>query len=143
MIFQTENAKKGFLAGIIVYIVHGFIRRYNGPYMRGNDTLWRGSMRLVHIYLFAMIFILFQKTDDAREMMKFLHPSLGKKITRDFHTYEENCEITLENILDNFDHYYAIHVINWFAAALIVRDYYILHFWSILDELIGTLNFNC
>lgn len=53
------------------------------------------------------------------------------------HTYDDNCELEWENIWDNFDHYFAIHVINWFCAALIVRDPYILHTWSILDEIIG------
>jgi hypothetical protein len=55
------------------------------------------------------------------------------------HTYDDNCELEVENILDNFDHYFAIHVINWFFAALIVRDAYILHTWSILDEIIGKI----
>jgi phosphatidylserine synthase 2 len=92
---------------------------------------------LILIYLAGLIFILFQTTEDAREMMKFLYPDLGKKVTKDMHTYEENCDFKWENIYDNMDHYFAIHWINWFFAALIVRDYYILHFWSILDELIG------
>jgi phosphatidylserine synthase 2 len=52
------------------------------------------------------------------------------------HTYEENCDFEWANLWDNFDHYFLIHVINWFCAALIVRDYYILHFWSIFDEII-------
>lgn len=27
-------------------------------------------------------------------------------------------------------------MVNWFFAALILRDSYLLHFWSILDEII-------
>lgn len=53
------------------------------------------------------------------------------------HTYDDNCDFELSNLYDNLDHYYAIHLINWFAATLIMRDRSILHFWSILDEIIG------
>ena len=56
------------------------------------------------------------------------------------HTYDDNCDLDLENIVDNFDHYYYIHLINWFAATMIMRDRSILHFWSVLDEIIGKYN---
>ena len=57
------------------------------------------------------------------------------------HTYDDNCEFELSNLYDNLDHYYAIHLINWFAATLIMRDRSILHFWSVLDEIIGIISF--
>ena len=53
------------------------------------------------------------------------------------HTYDDNCEIEWANILDNLDHYYAIHLINWFCISLIVRDAWVCHIWSILHEIIG------
>lgn len=70
-------------------------------------------------------------------MMGLLDDSLGKPINKDMHTYDDNCEFEVSNLVDNMDHYFLIHLINWFCAALIVRDYYLLHFWSILDEIIG------
>ena len=36
------------------------------------------------------------------------------------------------------DHYFFIHIVNWFFASLVVRDSWILHFRSIYDEIIGT-----
>jgi len=68
--------------------------------------------------------------------MSYLYPDLGKPVPKDMHTYDDNCQFEWHNIYDNLDHYYAIHCINWFLAALVVRDAYILHFWSILDELL-------
>mgnify|MGYP002621399242 CR=1 FL=1 len=121
-------------------VAQGALNQYNGPFIKGHESWWRAVQRLILIYLAAIIFILFQTTDDARQMMKFLYPELGKKVTKEMHTYEENCEFLWENIYDNMDHYFVIHIVNWFFAALVVRDYYILHFWSILDELIGTLS---
>jgi len=52
------------------------------------------------------------------------------------HTYDDNCELHLENIWDNFDHYYAVHICNWFLASWVIRDTYILHMWSVLDEVV-------
>lgn len=52
------------------------------------------------------------------------------------HTYDDNCEIEWVNIWDNFDHYYMSHLIAWTLSAFIIRDAWILHFWSILDEVI-------
>jgi hypothetical protein len=48
--------------------------------------------------------------------------------------------IPLIEFWSELDHYFVAHWINWFLAAIIVRDYYILHFWSIFDEIIGKLN---
>lgn len=87
----------------------------------------------------ALVFIVYQTPKDAREMMSHLYPELGKPVPHSMHTYDDNCEFELINLWDNLDHYFAIHVINWFFAALIVRDAYILNFWSILDELIGLI----
>mmetsp|Transcript_18900 Transcript_18900/g.13713 ORF Transcript_18900/g.13713 Transcript_18900/m.13713 type:complete len:146 (+) Transcript_18900:350-787(+) len=52
------------------------------------------------------------------------------------HTYDTDCEFYLINLWDNMDHYYLVHVINWFLAALVIRDSYILHMWSVVDEFI-------
>ena len=74
--------------------------------------------------------------------MKHIDPKLGVPVPHTMHTYDDNCELEWSNIWDNFDHYYAIHLINWFAATMIMRDRSILHFWSVLDEIIGTNNHN-
>lgn len=34
------------------------------------------------------------------------------------------------------DHYFLIHCINWFLAAMILRDAPLLHLWSIIDEVL-------
>lgn len=45
------------------------------------------------------------------------------------HTYDDNCDLTWDNFLDNFDHYYIVHLVDWFLATLVIRDPIILHFW--------------
>ena len=50
------------------------------------------------------------------------------------HTYDDNCELTLENLWNDFDHYYLIHWIDWLLASFVLRDAILCHLWSILDE---------
>ena len=74
--------------------------------------------------------------NDARGMWKFVESGLGKRITRYYHTYEDKCQLEIANILDNMDHYFLAHFTNWFLAAVILRDAPLLHFWSVLDEIL-------
>jgi len=52
------------------------------------------------------------------------------------HTYAERCELTLEHMWDNVDHYFLVHICNWFLATLVIRDPVICHLWSVLDEVV-------
>ena len=61
---------------------------------------------------------------------------LGKPVTKDFHTYDDNCELEVKNILDNLDHYFLLHCINWFIVSWLIRDAWILNTWQIWDEII-------
>lgn len=69
-------------------------------------------------------------------MMKYLDPNLGEKVTKEMHTYDDDCEFEWKNLYTNMDHYFVIHVVNWFCASIIVRDVWLLNFWSILDEIL-------
>ena len=55
--------------------------------------------------------------------------SLGKPITKEFHTYDDNCDFELNSIIDNLDHYFLLHCINWFLVVWIIRDFWILMIW--------------
>jgi phosphatidylserine synthase 2 len=52
------------------------------------------------------------------------------------HTYDDHCDFTLENLWNDVDHYFLVHVCNWFLATFVIRDAYILHLWSFLDEIV-------
>jgi len=100
-------------------------------------AFWRGASKFCLLYMVALVFLLFQNGNDARQLLKHLYPSLGQPVPHSMHTYDDNCELEVSNLVDNLDHYFAIHCVNWFVASLIVRDAYVLHFWSILDEILG------
>lgn len=52
------------------------------------------------------------------------------------HTYDDDCEITWENLADNVDHYFACHLISWFLVGFVIRDAKILYIWQGMHELI-------
>ena len=52
------------------------------------------------------------------------------------HTYDDHCEINMENVLSNFDHYYLTHLIGWFILGFMIRNRFLLHTWGLLDELV-------
>ena len=53
-----------------------------------------------------------------------------------YHTYDDDCRINHETILDNMDHYFLIHFTNWFFLSMVLRDAVWLHVWHIVDELL-------
>ena len=94
------------------------------------------TIALTEMYFCWLIFMLCLRPEQGRAFIGYLDSFLNKPLTKEMHTYEENCDMTWENFADNFDHYYLVHLCNWFLASFVIRDYYILHFWQILDELV-------
>ena len=91
---------------------------------------------LTLLYMSWLIFMLNMRPEQGRELLGFLDTNLNKPVTKEMHTYDDNCEFELINIWDNVDHYYAVHLCNWFLASFVIRDPYILHFWQLLDEVV-------
>jgi len=102
------------------------------PYHR----TWRVFANTCYFYLYVLAFIYMMNLYDARRIWKFVEDRLGVKITKEYHTYDDDCELTWTNLSDNIDFYFVAHFTNWFLAAIILRDSYMLHFWSILDEVL-------
>lgn len=91
---------------------------------------------LTLIYMCFIIFMLQQRPDFGRIVTGWLDPSLSKPVTSEMHTYDDNCDLDWSSFFDNFDHYYCVHLGNWFLASFVIRDAYMLHFWQLLDEII-------
>jgi len=73
--------------------------------------------------------LLHHRPETGRWIFGFLDPDLNKKVTKEMHTYDDNCEFELKNLWDNVDHYFLVHLVDWFLASLVIRDAYILHIW--------------
>ena len=68
--------------------------------------------------------------------MSYIDSSLGSPVPTSMHTYDDNCELEWKNLLDNLDHYYLIHWINFICIAVIFRDYYFCWLWSGFTEVL-------
>ena len=91
---------------------------------------------LTLIYMSWLIFVFNLRPDHGRAHLGYLDASLNRPVTKEMHTYDDNCEFEWANIYDNMDHYYLVHLVNWFLACLVIRDTYVLHFWQLLDEVV-------
>lgn len=70
------------------------------------------------------------------KLMKLGDSSLGNPVTKDKHTYDDNCELEWANVWDNLDHYFFLHCLNWFLLSFLLRDAWLLNFWQLFDEII-------
>ncbi|CAI0431839.1 unnamed protein product [Linum tenue] len=113
--------------------------------IRPHPALWRLVHGMAVIYLVALTFLLFQKRDDARQFMKFLHPDLGLELPE--RSYGADCRIyTPENptsVFKNlyyyaklsfsphlvwfvqdtlFDEFVLAHIFGWWGKAILIRN---------------------
>lgn len=63
----------------------------DGPFLRPHPAIWRLAFAASIVYELCLIFILFQKPNDARKLMKFIDPNLGEPIPEK--DYGGNCRI--------------------------------------------------
>ncbi|CAD8149311.1 unnamed protein product [Paramecium octaurelia] len=132
---NIKNRYRGVQGGIIFICMMGSLKSYDGPIKRFQG-FWRFMFWLGVCYNAFLIFLIFQNESEARQLMKLGDDSLGRSVTKDMHTYDDNCEFELVNIVDNLDHYFLLHCLNWFLLAFLLRDAWLLNFWQIFDEVI-------
>ena len=133
---QEHNIKAGLVGVALVFIAQSSLKPYKSPFRRVRDAFWRVWSRIGLLYIGLMVFLLFQRAEDARFLFSYIDPNLGKELAIRTEIYDRNCELSYENVMKLTDFYFIAHFLNWFFAALIVRDSLMLHIWSVLDEVI-------
>lgn len=133
---RVKNIGWAMIAIFIVFCWHRTWKPNMYELFKPYERIWRFLREFMNAYLYILIFVYFMNPYDARKMWSFVESRLGKPVTKEYHTYDDDCEVTWYNIVDNMDHYFLAHFTNWFLAAVILRDAPLLHFWSILDEIL-------
>lgn len=136
------NAKRGILACIVVFLLFGVTQTRDGPFKRPHPAFWRLILCLSVVYELALIFLLFQTTDDARQLLKYLDEDLGKPLPEQ--SYGEDCRLytpghpkgSFHTFLEKCDVFLPAHFFGWWAKALIIRDYWLLTVISVLFEVL-------
>ena len=69
----------------------------DGPFIRPHPSFWRIILGINLLYELALVFLLFQDVDSARELLTYIDSNLGQPFPEK--TYGENCALTVQNIV--------------------------------------------
>nr|GLL32232.1 CDP-diacylglycerol--serine O-phosphatidyltransferase 1-like isoform X1 [Ipomoea trifida] len=136
------SVKRGVWAMIAVYLAYSLLQAPSTVLIRPHPAIWRLVHGMAVIYLVSLTFLLFQKRDDARQFMKYLHPDLGVELPE--RSYGGDCRIYIsenttnkfKNVYDTlFDEFVLAHILGWWGKAIMIRNQPLLWVLSIGFEL--------
>ncbi|XP_071831049.1 phosphatidylserine synthase 2-like isoform X1 [Apostichopus japonicus] len=137
------NTKRGILACIVAFCLFGMTQAKDGPFTRPHPAFWRLVLCLSVVYELALVYMLFQSLDDARQLMKHFDPELGEPLPE--RSYAEDCRFYdpephpdghFHNFWEKCDVFIWGHLFGWWAKMLMVRDYWLCNVISILFEVL-------
>ncbi|KAJ6689619.1 hypothetical protein OIU85_005977 [Salix viminalis] len=138
----VTSVKRGLWAMIAVFLGYCLLQAPSTILIRPHPAIWRLVHGLAIVYLVALTFLLFQKRDDARQFMKFLHPDLGVELPE--RSYGADCRFYVpdnptsrfKNVWDTlFDEFVLAHIFGWWGKAILIRNQPLLWVLSIGFEL--------
>ncbi|KAF9437662.1 hypothetical protein BGZ76_011703 [Entomortierella beljakovae] len=123
----ASNVKIGLTAVIGAFCVFGMLQFRDSLLLRPHPALWRVVLSVGVVYQLAL------NKHDAREIFKYLDPSLGVALPEK--SYGDACELTYDNVMSQvLDEFVLAHAIGWFCKALIIRDYTFCWILSVMFE---------
>ncbi|CAN0871493.1 CDP-diacylglycerol--serine O-phosphatidyltransferase 1 [Linum grandiflorum] len=126
----VTSVKRGVWAMIAVFLAYCLLQAPSTILIRPHPAIWRLVHGMAVIYLVALTFLLFQKRDDARQFMKFLHPDLGVGS-------RGMVVLSWLLILDTlFDEFVLAHIFGWWGKAILIRNQSLLWVLSVGFELL-------
>ncbi|XP_022727143.1 CDP-diacylglycerol--serine O-phosphatidyltransferase 1 isoform X2 [Durio zibethinus] len=138
----VTSVKRGLWAMIAVFLAYCLLQAPSTVLIRPHPAIWRLVHGMAVVYLVALTFLLFQKRDDARQFMKFLHPDLGVELPE--RSYGADCRIYIpenpssrfKNVYETlFDEFVLAHIFGWWGKAILIRNQPLLWVLSIGFEL--------
>ncbi|CAN0877045.1 CDP-diacylglycerol--serine O-phosphatidyltransferase 1 [Linum grandiflorum] len=137
------SVKRGIWAMIAVFLAYCLLQAPSTMLIRPHPAMWRLVHGMAVTYLVFLTFLLFQKRDDARQFMKFLHPDLGVELPE--RSYGADCRIytpehptsRFKNLYDTFfDEFVLAHIFGWWGKAILIRNQSLLWVLSVGFELL-------
>eukprot|EP00753_Platysulcus_tardus_P005718 PLAT13641.1.p2 GENE.PLAT13641.1~~PLAT13641.1.p2 ORF type:complete len:420 (+),score=216.93 PLAT13641.1:38-1261(+) len=135
------NIKRGLLYAALTFITYCALQLRDGLFERPSKLFWRVVTAVFILYTLVLVFLLFQNTDDARQMMKWVDPELGVELPE--RDYAADCRLytpeskrsLFANLLDTvLDEFILAHTFGWWVGTMMMRDYAICWCLSILFE---------
>ncbi|KAF5348591.1 hypothetical protein D9756_009617 [Leucocoprinus leucothites] len=128
-----DKRRVGVYAAIAAFLMFSMIQFRDGPFIRPHPAFWRIVLGVNLLYELALVFLLFQDLQTARQMMTYVDPSLGVPLPEK--SYAEDCSLTAKNVWNALDIFCIAHALGWFGKAMILRDYWFCWILSIAFEL--------
>ena len=130
---QATSVLTGLLAITFVFLSVGLLVFPNGPFIRPHPAIWRLIFGLSVLYLFVMVFVLFQKRSDVLEVIYIFDPSL-RGFDIDWSEFTPDCSFKFANIWSRIDYFIPAHFFGWMYKALIIRNWGIVLACSVTWE---------
>ncbi|OAX37052.1 PSS-domain-containing protein [Rhizopogon vinicolor AM-OR11-026] len=127
-----DKRRVGAYAAVVSFLMFSMIQFRDGPFIRPHPAFWRAILGINLLYELALVFLLFQDLNSARQMMTLLDPSLNRPLPEK--SYAEFCELTPQNIWGAIDIFCLAHALGWFGKAMVLRDYWFCWILSIAFE---------
>ena len=133
---DTVTDVKSGIGSICIFMLFYAMLTPSTPLKSPNEGFWRVITMVVVIYVCFIVFLLNLTAKDARFFMTYWDAKLNVQLEEGFENYDVDCDFSIDRLFANMDHYFLVHIINWYLAALVLRDSILLHIWSILDEIL-------
>jgi phosphatidylserine synthase 2 len=139
---SPANHKFGVFCAILLFLFISAVHLPNSEYLfRPHPVFWRVLQGLSFVYVTLLVYLLSQNLRDARELLKVLDAKLGVPLPErsyatqcDLYT-PDNDESSFANLKDCiFDVHTLAHALGWWFKMMIVRDYKLCMFLSVLFE---------
>jgi len=121
---------------VLLLCAFAYLRPQPLDFFHPMQRFWRIVSMVALIYFCFVIIMMHHRMHYARWLLGYFDERLNVQIKKEQYTYDDNCELEWANLWDNFDHYYAVHLGNWFLSSFVIRNFWLLHFKQIVDEFI-------
>lgn len=134
---ERENSQRTILILFLFLTMIGLSERKKQPF---NNWLPSISKGVTITYAVFVILISQQSYKQARAIWNIIEPEVPVETARKyFATWQTNCDLSMKNFSNKLDRYSLSHFLGWIFHTLLIRDYWVMHFWSILTELVELL----
>lgn len=131
---NAENNFRTVLMVISFFTMLGVSERRKQPFKVWLPSILKG---LTITYALFLLFIAQQNYPEAKSIWNILEPPLSEeRAKKAYESWQKNCEITTQNLSNKLDRYSMAHLLGWVFLSFLIRDYYVMHMWAILTELV-------
>lgn len=135
------NMKRGVTAMGLAFLLFGVTQTPDGVFRRPHPAFWRLILCLSYLYELALVYLLFQTVDDARQLMRHLDKSLGKPLPEksyggDCIIYDPSKPDPWHNLWDKMDGFVPTHFFGWWLKTLVIRDWWFCLVISVMFEVL-------